>query len=336
VPGLLHGLDERPQKVAVLRPGRIGDFVAATPALRALRRALCDSDITFIGLPLVAALAERCPSIDRFAPFPGFPGVAEQLFDPARALAFLARMQAERFDLAVQLYGSGVYSNPVALLLGARQTAGFVRPGDPAGRLDADLPLPDDGHEIDRALALTTYLGAPPAGRDPELSPLASDDATADRLLGAGTRRPLIGLHAGARDNDRRWPAASLAAAAHRLVADAGGTAVLLGDESAVTTAGLAGAPVDLVGKTSLAELVAVIGRLDVLLTSDSGPAHLAYALGVPTVTAFFTGEPGRTGPPGGNRHRVVWPARSSAAEVMAQARSALGRGLVSHAGARP
>lgn len=78
-------------------------------------------------------------------PSPGFPGIAEQLFEPRRALEFCAAMQAERFDLAVQMHGSGVYANPFTLLLGARVTAGFIRPGDSPGRLDAALPMPTCG-----------------------------------------------------------------------------------------------------------------------------------------------------------------------------------------------
>src|SRR5689334_1570350 len=101
-PGLLTRLmrrGETPRKVALLRASRIGDFLCATPAIRALRAALPDAEITMITLPMLRDLVERSPHLDRFVAFPGFPGVAEQLFDASRATAFFAAMQAERFDL---------------------------------------------------------------------------------------------------------------------------------------------------------------------------------------------------------------------------------------------
>lgn len=66
--GLLSRLPEPPRKVALVRASRIGDFICATPAFRALRRAMPDAEVTLIGLPLVQELAERSPYIDRVAP----------------------------------------------------------------------------------------------------------------------------------------------------------------------------------------------------------------------------------------------------------------------------
>src|SRR5579883_612618 len=196
-PGLLARLPA-PRRVALVRVSRLGDFICATPAFRALRAALPEAEITLIGLPFARELVARSRQLDRFAPFPGFPGMAEQFFDARRAAAFLRRMQRERFDLAVQMHGSGVYSNPFTLLLGARATAGFVRPGDPSGRLDAALPLPDELPEIERLLALVTFLGAPAHGATPEYPLWPADHAAAERLL-ARLTRPLIRLHPAAR-----------------------------------------------------------------------------------------------------------------------------------------
>lgn len=129
--GFLARLPEPPRKVAILRASRVGDFLCATPAYRA---ALPASHITLITLPMLRDLAERLPYFDRVVDFPGFPGIAEQLFEPGRFAAFLHAMRAERFDLAIQMQGSGVNSNPFLLLLGAHYTAGFVRSGDALDR----------------------------------------------------------------------------------------------------------------------------------------------------------------------------------------------------------
>src|SRR5689334_9514800 len=107
-PGLLGRLPAPPRTVALVRASRIGDFLCAVPAFRALRAALPGAAITIVTLPLLRDLALRSPYLDHYAPFPGFPGLAEQFFDARRATAFFQRMQDHQFDLAVQMQGSGV------------------------------------------------------------------------------------------------------------------------------------------------------------------------------------------------------------------------------------
>lgn len=300
-PGLLARLPVEPKKVALLRPSRIGDFICAIPALRALCHALPQAHLTVISVPLLRPLIERLPYVDAFAPFPGFPRLAEQLFDPVTTLHFFQRMQAERFDLAIQLQGSGVYSNPFLLMLGAKYNAGFVRAGDVPARFDAALPLPLHGHEIHRTLALPVFLGAPPCGVHTEF-PLTTADASRAQALLQHLHPPLIGLHPPANDPRRRWPLAHFAAAGQSLQRRFGGTLVLLGGaaESAYNrqlAAVSGGACCDLTGCTSLGTLAAVLTQLTVLITSDSGPAHIAYALGAPTVTVFRAHGARRYGP---------------------------------------
>lgn len=300
-PGLLARLDSPPRKVVLLRASRIGDFVCATPALRALRAALPRAELTMISLPLLREVVERSPHLDRFVPFPGFPGIAEQLFEPRAAAQFFLAMQAERFDLAIQLQGSGANSNPFMLLLGARATAGFVRPGEGPGLLDAALPYPAEGHEVRRMLALTSFLGASSQSEHTEFPLWPRDHAEARRLL-AGAPAPLIGLHPFARDATRRWPLERFVEVAHRLHVRHGGTLVLLGDTLDAEVADqvqrvFGRAALSLVGCTSVPVLGAVLARLALLVTNDSGPAHIAYALGTPTVTIFGGADPAAYGP---------------------------------------
>ncbi len=309
-PGFLSRLRQPPRKVVLVRASRIGDFVCATPAFRALRRALPDSEISLVALPFVRDAVHRSPALDRFIEFPGFPGIAEQFFRARGAAAFFARMQEERFDLAIQMHGSGVYTNPFTLMLGAAYTAGFVRPGDAAALLDAALPVPEGLHEVARLLALTDFLGARREGEWLEF-PLREGDRAAAAELIAGARAPLIGLHPGAREATKRWGEQRFAAAATMLAARLGGTTVVLGgDDERGTGARIVrafgGAAVDVTGRTAVAVLGAVIERLSVLVTNDSAPAHLAYALGTPSVTVFGGTEPWRWGPPRSPAHAVL------------------------------
>lgn len=310
-PGLLARL-EPPRKVALLRASRIGDFICAIPAFRALRAALPGARITIITVPLLRGLAERLPYFDEVAPFPGYPGLAEQLFEPRAALQFFQRMQAERYDLAVQLQGSGVYSNPFLLMLGARHNAGFVRTGDAIAGLDAALPLPHEGHEIHRALALPVFLGALPAGEHTEFPLTHVDHLRAEALL-QSMPRPLIGLHPPAHHPPRRWPLDRFEATARALHRRYGGTVVILGGAGEYAynrqlADRLRGLCRDLTGLTALGTLGAVLQRLAVFISSDSGPAHIAYAVNAPTVTVFRANGARRYGPLRSEPFRALEP----------------------------
>jgi ADP-heptose:LPS heptosyltransferase len=263
-----------------------------------------------ITLPLLRELVERSPYLDRFVAFPGFPGIAEQFFDARCAAQFFQEMQEERFDLAVQVQGSGVYSNPFTLMLGARLTAGFVREGDSPGRLDAALPVTQEEHEVRQLLAMTTFLGATPQGEETEFPLWPEDYAAAEELL-AGARRPLIGLHPAAREATRRWSIDRFAAVGTELWRRHGGTIVILGecqerDAGKMLAQRLDGPCLNLAGRTSLVQLGAVIAKLSVLVTNDTGPAHIAYALKTPTVTIFGRANPKRYAPLTPGPYRIL------------------------------
>jgi ADP-heptose:LPS heptosyltransferase len=309
-PGLLDRLPESPRKVVLLRASRIGDFLCTTPAFRALRAALPHAEITMITLPLLQELVLRSPHLERFIAFPGFPGIAEQFFDARKAISFFQHMQEEHFDLAIQLQGSGVYSNPFMLLLGARYTAGFVRSHDPAGRLDAALPWPETGHEIQRMLAMTSFLGIPSQGTATEFPLTAEDIAHAQTLL-ARARPPLLGLHMSARDATRRWPLSRFIEVAKNLSQRHHGTIVILGEAEDYAQGEIVAHAIDrpclnLAGKTSLVVLGAVIAQLSVLVTNDTGPAHIAYALKAPTVTIFGSASPQAYAPLQSGPYRIL------------------------------
>lgn len=294
-------------KVAIICASRIGDFLCATPAFRAVRAWLPGAEISLIAMPFVEPLVERSPHLDRHISFPGFPGMAAQFFNPARALDFFARMQNERFDLAIQMHGSGVYSNPVALMLGARRTVGFIREEDSPGLLDAALEWPSREPARLRALRLAEFLGAPSRGEHTEF-PLCAGDRQAAAKAMAGAAEPWIGLHAGAREPGKRWPLTNFAALAEQLPA---GTLFLLGGpdevEASAQLASLIGPrAVSFAGRFSLPEMGAAIEALDLLVTNDSAPAHIAYALATPSVTLFGETDPDEWGPPPGGPHKIA------------------------------
>jgi ADP-heptose:LPS heptosyltransferase len=289
--------------VVVLRAlAGIGDMLCAVPALRSLRAGLPRARVTLIGLPWASAFVERFPAyVDELVVFPGFPGIPEVPAAVESLPAFLERMQARRFDLALQMQGSGFASNPFTVLLGARETAGFYLPGQYKPS-EACIAYPGHLHELQRMQALPLALGMPDTGEDLEWPVTAADR---DELAGASRELLAPGayavVHAGANQPERRWPAERFAVVADRL-ADAGLRVVLTGGpgyrELTAALARAMHAPVlDLAGRTSLGALGALVAGARLLLGNDTGVSHIAAALKTPSVVVFSAADPRRWAP---------------------------------------
>ncbi|HJU70242.1 MAG TPA: hypothetical protein VJ603_00190, partial [Paucimonas sp.] len=125
------------EKIAVFRALQIGDMLCAVPALRALRAAFPHAHVTLVGLPWAAQFARRFRVyIDDFAAFPGHPALPEQPVQEEHLAGFYRDMRKRRFDLALQMHGSGQISNTIVRGFGARENAGFVLAEDGAPRDD--------------------------------------------------------------------------------------------------------------------------------------------------------------------------------------------------------
>jgi ADP-heptose:LPS heptosyltransferase len=328
-----HRLGEPlPRRVLVLRALGLGDLLCAVPAFRALRAALPGAEVVLLGLPWARTLVERYPDyLSGFREFPGWPGLPERVPEVEHAAAFLAALQHERFDLAVQLQGSGLVTNPLAALFGARRLAGFFTPGAYCPDRERFLPYPNRGREARRLLALLDHLGIEPGGDDLEF-PLCRRDyesllAAAGDGLGRGD---YVCVHPGASVPERRWPAARFAEVA-RALAGRGLRVVLTGTAAEAGLAGevarRAAAPcLNLAGRTDLGALGALLGGARLLVCNDTGVSHLAAALRVPSVVVSTGDNPERWAPADGRLHRVLCdPAGVSAAEVVAEAEARLG-----------
>ena len=310
----MSALAIEPGRIVILRALQLGDMLVAVPALRALRRRFPSAEITLIALPWARDFAERIARyVDCFMEFPGWPGIAERDYCASRTAAFLARARAARFDLAIQMHGSGVASNGFISTLGARVTAGYAEP-ERGHDLDIWKLYPDRGHEIERNLGLARLLGSTDTSTALEFPLTGADREGAERLLAGATARarPLVGVHPGASAPARRWPLAKVARLVDRLQREYGATVVLLGGPSDVGAARelehrAARPVVNLAGRTSLGELAALIDRLDLYIGNDSGPAHLAGARCTPSVTIFGPVDVERWGPLDRDLHAVAW-----------------------------
>lgn len=298
------------ERIAVFRALFLGDLLCAVPAFRALRHAFPHAEITLIGLPWAQDFVQRTPYIDRLLHFPGYPGIAEVDYDPARTAALLHEQRAYGYDVAIQMHGDGNVSNSFVADLHAKLSIGYRR--DPDNRLTWSLPFDPDEHEIVRWLHLVRGLGA--HSRDMQLEfPITPDEQfRATALLADVERdRPLIGLHVGAKDPARRWPPERFAAVADALVREFRAAIVLTGaaNERDLTHAVQQHAHVpliDLAGRTDIGTFAAVIDRLDLLLTNDTGASHLAAARKTPSVVLFGPTQPRTWAPLDRTLHRVI------------------------------
>jgi ADP-heptose:LPS heptosyltransferase len=301
-----------PRRIAVFRALQLGDMLCAVPALRALRRAAPLAHITLIGLPWAHAFVARYAElIDELVVFPGAKGFPEQDECEHGLPAFFAEMRARRFDLAIQLHGSGGPANDLLLQLGARAHAGFVQPDEPA-REGRFIRWPDALPEPLRYTALTAALGAP--AEDAALAfPLEPEDwseyAHLEASEGIEADR-LVVIHPGAQLPSRRWPAERFAAVADHLAADGWQIAITgTAAEAALTGAALGAmeAPaLHLAGSTSLGSLAALVSRAQLVVCNDTGVSHIAAAVRTPSVVVASGSDTRRWAPLDRALHRVL------------------------------
>ncbi|WP_218139264.1 glycosyltransferase family 9 protein [Propionibacterium cyclohexanicum] len=304
-------------RIVVLRAGGLGDLLFTVPALHALHESYPQASIEILGAPVAALLEGRLPFPVTTRRLPPVAGVTAPPDRPTDVSDFVATITQQPIDLAVQLHGGGRFSNPFLLSLGARHTVGCAT--DDADALERTLPYRFYQHEVARDLEVVGLAGALTMMREPRLAPLDEDLARADQALGitAEGHSPLVVLHPGATDPRRRWPVGNFAQLASALARE-GAQVAVIGDRSeqelaeavvreAEARGGSAGRSpvVSLAGRLGLGGLTGLLARADLVVANDSGPRHLADALGTATCSVYWCGNVITAGPQTRLRHRI-------------------------------
>ena len=332
-------MDSTPERLLVRGVNWLGDAVMTTPALLRLREALPRTHIALLTAAKLAPLWERHPAIDQVIPFTGedsVMGIARRLragsFDTALVLPNSPRSALEVF-LAGIPHRVGCARSWRNLLLtrvlparqeevkmhkrSRREIEHLIREPKPK------VPPPAAAHHVHHYLHLAAALGAQRDPLPPLIAVLASEvDAMRARFAPDAMRaRPLIGLNAGAEYGPaKRWPRERFVEAGIALQRRTGCGLWVFGGPADVPVAqsiaaeirSAAAAPPDtvrcLAGETSLRELCAALKACDVVLTNDTGPMHVAAAVGTPVVVPFGSTSPELTGPglPGDRRHQLI------------------------------
>ena len=288
----------QPFELLVRSPNWLGDACMAFPAIRAMRVGRPDLRITIFGPEKLRGLWESMPEID------GYIGKSGE--EAPWQVAKLIKATGISFDAAVLLTNS-TRSTLEFWLAGIPRLVGFkgsLRSFFINQRIPEPKPgLPPEHHAL-RYLRIAKRMGAP-LDDSPFWKPVGIEPSTSNGRL-------KIGLCAGAEYGPaKRWPLDRFAAVADAVLKQRPDVEWHLFGAPGETAMGeeldgkISGPSTNLVGKTSLTELIAHLKQCHLLLTNDTGTMHLAAALGVPTISIFGSTEPSLTGPLG-DHHTVL------------------------------
>lgn len=272
-------------EVLVLRALGLGDALTAVPALRGVRRRWPRARLSLAGPAPLAGWMVELGLVDRAIPRAGLGPVPWTDAPP---------------DVAVNLHGRGPQSDHALLALHPRELVAFANP-------EAGVhgpPWRADEHEVDRWVRLVRSTGV---------------DCDPEDLRLPGAARPRDGtvvLHPGAASASRRWPVDRWRSVARALVRDGYAVVVTGVAAEAGLCAAVAAEPgvADRCGRDDLPRLAERVGSASLMVCGDTGVAHLATALGTPSVLLFGPVSPGLWGPRIDVQiHRVLWPDAATA-----------------------
>lgn len=296
---------ERVRNILVRSTNWIGDVIMTLPALAAIRKTLPKAKISVLAKPWVAELLHLSPAVDEVILFQS-PGIHSGV---AGKFRLAAELKKKSFDAAILLQNA-IEAAILAHLAGIPVRAGYNSDGrgllltHSVGRTKEIRRV----HQIDYYLEMVKALGFQSAGRDVRLQ-LGDDYAgIADDLLkkyGAVVGAPLIGVAPGATYGPAKmWFPDRFARVADRLIEEFGAQVILFGSRADHKTTEqvcryAAHPMIDIAGRTTLKEAIALIAKCRLFLSNDSGLMHVAGALGIPTIAIFGSTNPVTTSPVG-------------------------------------
>ena len=292
-----------PRRILLLRLERIGDLLMALPAIRDVRALAPAAEVHLAvgswNLPIARAISyvDRVETLDARWLARGGRGAQ-------RLVAATARWRRTSYDLAIN-FEPDVRSNLLLAACGARWTAGWVSGGG-GPLLDVGLDFDTRVHTTENARRLVAAVFERPAPPSPDpLLTIAEPVRRAALARLAGASRPLVAIHVSGGRLVKQWEPEKFAEVGRRLAVEQGATILLTGgpgDRALVDVVKRhvpADRTLDVAGAVDLLELAALLEQVDVLVTGDTGPMHLAAAMGTPVAAVFGPSIPARYAPSG-------------------------------------
>lgn len=308
-----------PRNILVIDFGQLGDVVLSLPALLAIRKRFPGARITVaVGKPgaeivEMSGHANETLVVDRVGLRDGFKPLSI-----VRVFGIVKDVRRRKFDFVIDLHSLSE-TNLLGLLSGAPKRLYARRPGRSLDYLANFRPAPPietdhrQRHLIDRYLDVLIPLEIKSAERFPKLKTRAGDDSTIERILKkakADAGVPLIGLFPGAGHSSRRWPLEQFAELADYLIRNDGvKVLVFVGPEEQSFIKDmrrLFPSSSVLLDQLTLPQLAAAATRLAAFVSNDTGPMHVAAAVGTPVVLLLDKRAP-TSYLPQGEQHRVIY-----------------------------
>jgi lipopolysaccharide heptosyltransferase II len=306
------------RRILVIRLDLIGDLVLSTVVVRALKRTYPQAEIDLLALPSSAKIVEGDPDLASIITYdPNVwrrPKALLKVGNWREAWQLIQRLRGRRYDLTVSVFGN--WAAVLAALSGARRTVGFQGEGYP-GLLTDSVPgwhwKPGERlHEVDYCLRLAQAAGVTPTPQDREPKLYVTEQARQqiEILLaneGVQPGRALIACHVSSHNgHSKRWPLPYWATLLERLIREDDAQVALTGapidlpyieNVTRRMSVQAAGKVINLAGKTSLGQLAGLLQRADLLISGDSGPMHIAAAVGTPLIAIHGPTDPAQSGP---------------------------------------
>ncbi len=296
---------KNPEKILIVKPSSLGDVVHGLPFLNAIRKRYPEAEIHWVIFKGFEGLLEGHTMIhklwivdkDSWTKF----NRAKDTISEIKSL--LRDLKEERFDLVVDLQGL-LRSGLITAATGAPVRIGFKEAREGSRVFyTGKVPGGRDIHAVDRYLKVAEFLGC---DISEIVFPLPYSGIPSSLNVYPSSFEEYVVIVPGARWKTKRWPPEYFGRLAYLLPL----RSIIVGSKSDVNIANeivalSQGKSCSLAGKTDLKELIAVIKGSKFLVTNDSGPMHIAAALGVPVFAIFGPTDPLRTGPYG-KGHTII------------------------------
>lgn len=305
---------EKIKKILVVRIDRLGDIAMSTPAFKAIRNVFPHSHITLLAARMSRDLVEVMPTFDRIIYFDALWVVKKQGGAIKRLLKTIKKLRREEFDLAVDLRGD-FRNNILMFFCNAKYRIGYDITGSQFLLTDV-VPLGENHHPVNMGFSLIQYL-SPQNKKNYKMSlwVTQSDRKLAAQFLNQnnltnGNHDLIVIIHPGARWYGRRWTIEGYAEIADGLIEEYGAKVIFTGscDESKLTqdiVSLMRCKPIIATGKISLRQFLVLLERSNVFIGVDSGPMHMAAAMGTKVIALLGPARVEAIGPYG-NGHVVI------------------------------